>query len=238
MLRSSGSFTAGAGDPATSTSATALSRVAPIVVIALAIVGATACGSHEPRIGSVRPIDPAIEATTTITRTPGPTSSRPGPTSTPPDPAPDDTDRDEPPPSATRPAGTDPALRAEVDALLLRYDEVLSRMAADPAGTTDTTSVVSVEWSAVVSPASLLASDVRDDIVDRYRTEGYAVRPPDGHHLSYVHHAVEVTAGTDGSLGFTWCGWSPGIGIHVPSGDVVDDSVAHSHGTGRAVPQG
>ena len=237
VLRPSRSLAEGAGRPVAPTSATALGRIAAIVVIALVPVGATACGSHDPRIGTVRPIERELESTTTVGRPSGPTSARPDPAPPPSEPTADRTDREESPPPTPQPVG-DPALRAEVNALLVRYDEALTRMAADPAGTLDTTSAVSVAWRAVVSPASLLASDVRDDIVDRYRTEGYAVRPPDGHNLSYVHHALEVTAGTDGSLGFTWCGWSPGIGIHVPSGDVVDDSVAHSHGTGRAVLPG
>jgi hypothetical protein len=57
------------------------------------------------------------------------------------------------------------------------------------------------------------------------------VRPPEGG-LSYRHRPLLVDPPRSGSISFTWCGWSPGLGVDVETGEVVDDGVGHGHGTG------
>ena len=58
------------------------------------------------------------------------------------------------------------------------------------------------------------------------------VRPGPGG-LSYRHRPLAVEPPRGGTISFTWCGWSPGIGIDADDGGVLDDGVAHSHGTGQ-----
>ena len=132
------------------------------------------------------------------------------------------------------PAGAD--RRPDVDDLLGRYDATLTRLAADPIGSTDPAGPVLITWFGVVEPTSALAADMPAEALERLRSDNSVVRPPvDG--PSYVHRVLEVVPAVDGAVAFTWCGWSPGIATDVTTGAVTDDAVAHSHGTGRAEPR-
>src|SRR5690606_15812520 len=74
--------------------------------------------------------------------------------------------------------------------------------------------------------------DVPAELVRRQREEGVVVLPA-AHGLSYRHRALRIEPPVAGAISFTWCGWSPGIGIDADTGEIVDDAVAHSHGTGQ-----
>ncbi len=65
-------------------------------------------------------------------------------------------------------------------------------------------------------------------------SDGIVVRPPSSEPgaVSYRHRALEVADPVLGTISFSWCGWSPGIGVDPDTGAVVDDAVAHAHGTG------
>ena len=126
------------------------------------------------------------------------------------------------------------ALRARVDAALLRYDLALTGLAAHPDRAGDPAAPERTAWAGVVVPGSALDDAMVEEVVRRATEEDGAVLPPPGG-LSYRHTALSARA-VDGTVEFTWCGHSPGIGVERSSGTVVDDAVGHSHGTGRLQP--
>ena len=124
--------------------------------------------------------------------------------------------------------------RRAVDEVLVRYDRALTELAAAPDAVADPMHPLRAAWNAVVTPGTSLADDVTAAITAR-RRDGVIVGPGPGG-LSYRHRALSTSRGADGSVGFTWCGWSPGVGRNAVTGTVVDDAVAHAHGTGQARP--
>lgn len=171
-------------------------------------------GLTEARVGPAA-TDPGDDATDSSTAPPSPI---PPPT---------------PIPSPTEHAAEEPATWRElVDGALLRYATVLTDLAVDPVARTAEGTPQREAWDAAVVPGSWLWVDVPAELVRRQREEGVVVLPA-AHGLSYRHRALRIEPPVAGAISFTWCGWSPGIGIDADTGEIVDDAVAHSHGTGQ-----
>jgi hypothetical protein len=134
-------------------------------------------------------------------------------------------------PAPTAGTGADD-VRPQVDAALLRYDLALTALAAHPDRAGDPASAERAAWARVVVAGSALDEAMVEEVVRRGVEEDGAVLPPPGG-LSYRHVALSARPDGDGSTEFTWCGYSPGVGVERSSGTVVDDAVGHSHGTGR-----
>ena len=131
-------------------------------------------------------------------------------------------------PSTT--AAPDDTARPLVQSVLDRYDAALTTVAADPLAATPGRPGLDVWHSAVVEGSSF-STAMLAELVDRATHEATVVRPgPDGR--SYRHHALQAVA-DGGVVSFTWCGHAPGVGIDTTTGQVVDDAVALSHGTGE-----
>jgi hypothetical protein len=156
---------------------------------------------------------------------------------------------DEAPTTSSTPPGADPtagdgagtvtaddqrwARSVAVD-LLDRYGQVLTVLAADPAVDL---ARFAASWADVADPGSPFSRDMLRSLVARVRDDRMVILPgPDGR--SYRHRPVRITAVDDDAIGFTWCGYSPGIGVHVETGAVLDDAVGHASGTGRLVRSG
>lgn len=132
---------------------------------------------------------------------------------------------------ATYAAATDAALRDLVDGVLAEYAAALTAIAADPVAAPLPGTATRLAWDLTVVPGSWLSRDVLRGIERRHDEDRMVVVPP-GHGPSYRHRPLRVGPPTDGSISFTWCGWSPGVGLDVDTREVVDDGVAHAHGTG------
>lgn len=137
-------------------------------------------------------------------------------------------------PHTSAPGGTTPSWHDVVDAVLERYGDVLTEMVADPARLLRPDDDLAVRWREVVVDGAL-SDDVTGRAFERLERDRMIVVPgPDGR----AYHHVVVDVGPVGDdprpdhLSFTWCGYSPGIGVHVDTGDVLDDDVAHARGTG------
>ncbi len=135
-------------------------------------------------------------------------------------------------PTSTVPDGGGADLREQVDRVLERYARALTDLAADPARTAQPGTPERAAWDRTVVAGSVISEDVLGSLVRRHRDEGRVVRPGPGG-LAYRHHPLVVEPPSDGTISFTWCGWSPGIGVDADDGAVLDDGVAHSHGTGQ-----
>ncbi|MFN7148670.1 MAG: hypothetical protein ACK4V6_04235 [Microthrixaceae bacterium] len=121
--------------------------------------------------------------------------------------------------------------RSRVSEVLDRYGVVLTELAADPS---IDLARFATRWSTVADPSSPFSQDMLHILVARVRVDQMIIRPgPDGR--SYVHRPVRITTVDDDTIDFTWCGYSPGIGVHVVTGEVLDDAVGHASGTGRLV---
>jgi hypothetical protein len=200
---------------------------AVLIALVVAVVGLTAgCATSEraDRVDRLQPLDDTGPASAGGSRPARPASPTPPP----------DTDPPTSTPPTTRSNGSPPAspARRSIDDLLARYDRALTDLAAHPETVGDPRSPVRAAFDAVVTPGTALADDVTGAIVSRHRDGVVVVPPATG--LSYRHRALVTQPADDGSVSFTWCGWSPGIGRDDRSGAVVDDGVAHAHGTGRA----
>lgn len=203
-------------------------RLATVLIVVLAAVtlAATSCGER----GDTAAIEPL--------RTPS---------------APDPTPDTNAPTTSTAPAdlaaAPEPEAEAEasvrtdeaatvVAAVLDRYGRLLGALAADPSGAPPPGSPGRAEWDALVVPGSPLSIELLDRFTRRALEERVVIEPgPDG--ISYRHLPVEVGPVRDDPTGatieFRWCGWSPGIGRSIDTGEVVDDAVAHAVGAGRLV---
>lgn len=145
------------------------------------------------------------------------------------------TERTEPTePTEQQADGMVPSWHEVVDAVLDRYGAVLTELVADPTSLLRPDTGLVERWSDTVVEGAL-SDDVTRRAFDRLEQEQMIVLPgPDGR--AYRHVAVEVGPVGDDErpehLSFTWCGYSPGVGVHVDSGEVLDDEVAHARGTG------
>ena len=133
-----------------------------------------------------------------------------------------------PPPSSDDERNRAHAVTSEV---LDRYGMVLTELAADPAIDLGR---FATRWSTVADPSSAFSRDMLHALTSRVRDDQMVIRPGVGGR-SYLHRPVRVTTVADDEIVFTWCGYSPGIGVHVTTGEVLDDAVGHASGTGRLV---
>ena len=118
--------------------------------------------------------------------------------------------------------------------VLATYGRVLSQMSTDPAGAPLPGSPLRAEWDAVVVAGSVLSGELLDRTTRRALQERMVIEPDDSG-VSFLHRPVDLLAVAPDEVSFTWCGWSPGIGRSVDTGQVVDDAVGHATGTGRIV---
>lgn len=121
-----------------------------------------------------------------------------------------------------------------VDEVLDRYAAVLTQLVADPAALDRPGDDMSERWRGVVVDGAL-SDAITARARERLAVDRMVILPgPDG--IAYRHVAVDVEQIGAGErpdhLSFTWCGHSPGVGVHVDSGVVLDDAVSHSRGTG------
>jgi hypothetical protein len=134
-----------------------------------------------------------------------------------------------PSPGRTAPA---PERWAELDALLARYDAALGALSGDPIAAADPTHPLTREWHQVVAAGTELDGSLRQRIVDDLTERSMAVRPgQEG--ASFVTRVLSARAGDDGSIEFEHCGYSPGIGVHATTGEVIDERRASTRGSGR-----
>lgn len=124
---------------------------------------------------------------------------------------------------------------------LARYGELLGDLAADPAGAPAPGTPARVAWDALVLPGSPLSVELLERLTQRTVELRMVIEPgPDG--ISYRHTPVQVDPARTDARGqvveFRWCGWSPGIGRSIDSGEVLDDAVAHAAGSGHLVEVG
>lgn len=200
-------------------------RTSVACVVAASAIGGCSDGAP-PQV--VTPLDGARAGTS---REPSP--SPPAPSTT--RPAVSSTTTD---PGATGGAGIDPAhTLATVTEVLDRYGSVLGELSADPAGAPAPGTPARGRWDAVVLPGSPLSGELLDRI-HRRTVEDRVVIDADDHGVSFRHVPVGIDAAGPDEIRFRWCGWSPGIGRSLDSGDVVDDAVAHTTGTGSLVRVG
>ncbi len=128
----------------------------------------------------------------------------------------------------------DGSTRAAVEAVLDGYAHALTIVAADPLEATLPGHPGRAAWDAVVDPTSAFSAEMLTQRVELARSDGIVVRPPSSEPgaVSYRHRALEVSDPVLDTISFSWCGWSPGIGVDADTGAVADDAVAHAHGTG------
>lgn len=126
-----------------------------------------------------------------------------------------------------------PADVEAVRALLVRYDDLVTRLAVAPARSADRSSPIRAEWAKLVPVESALSSDVLNHLVAGPLAAGTRLLPGPGG-VSFRHHVERTGRRDDDSIEFTWCGYSPGIRVDAASGAVLDDQVAHLRGIGRA----
>lgn len=131
--------------------------------------------------------------------------------------------------------GQTSALHDEVVDLLGRYDLAITALYSDPLAAGDDSHPASRAWLEVVEAGTQLDREVRGRILASGRDDAMAVIPPTGAATSFVNTATAVEESSDGSITWTNCGFSPGIGVGLDGGEVLDDSRAHTSGTGRAV---
>jgi len=194
-------------------------RARAVLAIGLVVVAASCAPAREDSA-----VEPLAAAPTTTDRVPRPSAS----TTT--------ADRSSGAIHSTVPTtaatGGTEDLRSQVDRVLERYAHALTDLAVDPERRTRPGTPQRAAWDRTVLTGSPLSADLLDSLVRRHREERRVVRPgPSG--LAYRHHPLLVEPPLDGTISFTWCGWSPGIGIDADDGTVLDDAVAHSHGTGQ-----
>ena len=135
-------------------------------------------------------------------------------------------------------AGTDQERTlATVSDVLDRYGSLLGQLSADPAGAPAPGTPARDRWDEVVLPGSALSGELLDRI-HRRAVEDRVVIDADDDGVSFRHVPVGIDATGPTEIRFRWCGWSPGIGRSLDSGDVVDDAVAHTTGTGSLVRVG
>lgn len=131
------------------------------------------------------------------------------------------------------PPGQDATITSEVDDLLRRYDAALTALSSEPAAVADPQHPLTLEWHEVVAPGSGLDLDMRARIGADLVDSAMVVRPgPEG--TAYRTLALEVHEGPEGSLLWEHCGYSPGVGMEISTGAVLDDRRASTRGAGAA----
>jgi hypothetical protein len=133
---------------------------------------------------------------------------------------------------AAAPTGSQEPTRQLVDDALERYDRALTDLAAEPLAASAPGTPQRAAWDSAVVAGSQLSTGMAAALVRRQQHDRMVVRPGPGG-LSYVHRALVVEVPAGDTVSFTWCGYSPGIGIDVDTAEVLYDTVGHAHGTGQ-----
>jgi hypothetical protein len=184
----------------------------------------TGCGEQSAPTAGPRPLDqpaPGRDPASTTSSTATTSTSAPGPSV----PTPSDL------------ATSDDAAAAVVDEVLASYGAVLDELSAEPTGAPAPGTAGRQRWDDVVVAGSALSDDVLSRLHRRATEERVVVVPgPEG--VAYRHRATAIRSATDTRIDFEWCGWSPGIARSIDTGEVVDDEVAHSSGTGQLTSDG
>lgn len=129
---------------------------------------------------------------------------------------------------------TEEQAQREVADLLGRFDTALTALYADPLAAGDDTHPLSVAWLDVVVGGSQLDRQVRGRVLASGTADRMRI-VPDEHGTSFTNVALEVTKAPDGSLTWTNCGYAPGVGIDIDTGEVLDDNRTSTRGRGTAV---
>ena len=153
---------------------------------------------------------------------------------------------DSAPAAADPPAPVDPgpgpgraeSLREELDALLARFDDAVTGLYADPLSAGDDHERASLRWLDVVVGGSQLDREVRGRILAAARDDNMMVVPAPEEDTSFVNTASAVTSHADGSISWTNCGFSSGVGVDLLDRHVLDDDRAVTTGRGRAIRSG
>jgi hypothetical protein len=195
------------------------------LAIAIPIAGLAACAPAADE-SAVAPLTPAAAPDTASGDGPAATPTAPPTTGAPPETPRATTTAEDPV------AAPSDELRSQVDRVLERYARALTDLAQDPERLTREGTAERAAWDRTVLSGSVLSEDLISALVRRQREDGMVVRPGPGG-LSYRHRPLLVEPPQEGTISFTWCGWSPGIGVDVHDRSVRDDAVAHSHGVGQ-----
>jgi hypothetical protein len=118
--------------------------------------------------------------------------------------------------------------------LLGRFDAAISGLYADPLAAGDDNHPLTVAWLDVVIGGSQLDRQVRGRILASGTEDGMRI-VPDADGTSFTDVALGLTEEPDGSLTWTNCGYAPGVGVDLHTGEVLDDNRTSTRGRGRAV---
>ncbi|MCZ7629494.1 MAG: hypothetical protein M5U19_10770 [Microthrixaceae bacterium] len=124
--------------------------------------------------------------------------------------------------------------REEVAELLERFDAALTALYANPLAAGDDEHPLSVKWLEVVVGGSQLDRQVRGRILASATRDRMRI-VPDAHGTSFANVAIGLNQEPDGSLTWTNCGYAPGVGVDLGTGQVLDDNRTSTRGRGRAV---
>lgn len=189
-------------------------------VVTVGLIGGCG-GTAVHRSPEVRPLAKGdSDPPTTVATSPAPTTAP-------------SADADTATPTATpSPPAPDAHPRREVSDLLATYDRALTDLAAHPEAATDPAHPLTVAWHRVVSAGSALDNELLSRIAVDGRDNHMVVRPDDSG-LSFHTSALRVSDEADGTVAFTHCGYSPGVGVDATTGAVLDDRRASARGQGR-----
>lgn len=140
-------------------------------------------------------------------------------------------------PGTTTPTGAadpDTDAAAELDELLTRFDRAISELYAEPLAAGADDHPLSEAWLRVVVAGSELDRQVRGRILASGTDDGMRI-VADDEGISFSNVASELTVNPDGSLEWLNCGYSPGVGVDIRTGEVRDDNRTSTRGRGRAV---
>ncbi len=206
-----------------------------VVAVALACSAGCGDGALDPGVDPLAPVARAEDDPTDGSFDSDPAASADPTDSGAPD-GPHDSD-DAPPVAGVSPPDDDRSAdraRAAVTQVLAAYGQVLSQMSSDPAGAPPPGSPLRGRWDELVVAGSVLSEELLDR-TSRRALQDRMVIEPDESGASFLHRPVELLSVAPDEVSFTWCGWSPGIGRSVDTGQVMDDAVGHATGTGRIV---
>lgn len=136
--------------------------------------------------------------------------------------------------NATANSGEPAGPTAAVADLLGRFDAAISALYAAPLAAADDNHPLSVAWLDVVIGGSQLDRQVRGRILASGTEDGMRI-VPDAGGTSFKNVALEVTEEPDGSLVWTNCGYAPGVGVDLRTGEVLDDNRTTTRGRGKAI---
>lgn len=199
-------------------------RVAPLGALALLLVGGMLAG------GMVLGACTSPRAEPEVSPLEGTTPGAPPHTGAQPDQGPS---TDAVAPGVESGTGASP-VDAELDQLLGRFDAAISALYADPLAAGDDAHPLSVAWLGVVVGGSQLDRQVRGEILAAGAEDHMRILP-DRDGVAFANTALEVSVHPDGSVTWTNCGYAPGVGVDLDTGEVRDDNRTTTRGRGRAV---